>query len=134
MIAKRQPKRILIIDDDPDVVTYLETVLRDNGYEPICAADGAEGLRLARLHHPDLVCLDVVMPQPTGVRVFRELRDDRTLAGIPIVMVTGVQREFKDFIHHRRYYAPPDGYIAKPFDVAELLATLQRLLAAPAPA
>jgi len=128
MTPTEQPKKILVVDDDPDIVGYLETVLRDNGYEPLCALDGTQGLVLARQRKPDLICLDISMPAPTGVRVYRELRDDPELRSIPVVMVTGVQKEFKEFIHRRKRVPPPDGYISKPFDVDDLLATLRRLL------
>lgn len=133
MIREEPPKKILVVDDEPDVVAYLETVLRDNGYEPLCANDGTQGLALARQHKPDLICLDISMPAPTGVRVYRELRDDPELRAIPVVMVTGVPKQFKEFIHHRKRVPPPDGYIAKPFDVKELLGTLERLLGATVP-
>lgn len=121
-------RRILIIDDDPDVVTYLEAVFRDSGYEPLCAIDGATGLELARTQLPDLICLDISMPAPSGVRVYRELRGDPELSAIPVVMVTGVLRQFEEFIGRRRQVPPPDGYIAKPFQVEELLTVVRRLL------
>jgi len=126
-------KTVLLIDDEADIVSYLEAVLRDNGYDVLTTTDGAEGLRLARAERPDLICLDIAMPEPTGVRVYRDLRDDPQLARIPVVMVTGVMTQFKDFIHHRKHVPPPDGYIAKPFEVEELLATLARLLDAAPP-
>jgi CheY-like chemotaxis protein len=133
MSAGTQPAaRILIIDDDRDVVSYLETVLRDAGYTTVGTTSSSEGLKLARQLKPDLICLDIVMPEPTGVRVFRELRDDAELAGIPVVMITGVLPQFKEFIHHRKRVPPPDGYIAKPFEVGELLSTVERVLGAPA--
>ena len=128
------PKRILVIDDEQDVVSYLEAVLRDNGYEVVSTTDGSQAVALARTHHPNLVCLDIAMPEPTGVRIYRDLRDDPDLALIPVVMITGVIHQFRDFIHHRKHVPPPDGYIAKPFEVTELLETLERLLAAPAQA
>jgi CheY-like chemotaxis protein len=125
------PQRtILVIDDDADIVGYLEALLRDAGYRTLGVTDGKAGLALARAQHPDLVCLDIVMPEPTGVRVYRDLRDDPALRDIPVLMITGVMHQFKEFIHHRKRVPPPDGYIAKPFDVAELLATVERLLGA----
>ncbi len=132
MTPESTPRRILIIDDDADVVTYLETVFRDHGYEPLCAADGEAGLEIARAQLPDLICLDISMPAPSGVRVYRELRGDPKLAGIPVVMVTGVLRQFEDFIGRRRQVPPPDAYIAKPFQVEELLNVVRRILGAPA--
>jgi CheY-like chemotaxis protein len=128
---ERKPKRILVVDDEADVVSYLEAVLRDNGYEVLATTDGTEALRLVRSERPDLVCLDIAMPAPTGVKIYRELRDDPELRAIPVVMITGVIQQFRDFIHHRKRVPPPDGYIAKPFAVEELLETLQRLLPSP---
>jgi DNA-binding response OmpR family regulator len=119
---------ILIVDDDEDVVAYLSTVLKDNGYHPICATSGDDALELAREHRPDLICLDISMPPPTGVRVYRELRGDPELKAIPVIMVTGVEREFEEFIKTRRQVPPPDGYHRKPFDVDELLATVREIL------
>jgi CheY-like chemotaxis protein len=128
MAEPNRSPMILVIDDEADVVGYLETLLRDAGYRTVGATDGTTGLALARERHPDLVCLDIVMPAPTGVRVYRELRDDPALAHIPVLMITGVMYQFKEFIHHRKRVPPPDGYIAKPFEVPDLLATIERLL------
>jgi two-component system, OmpR family, phosphate regulon response regulator PhoB len=132
MPGQERQRRILIIDDEQDVVSYLESILNDNGYEAIGTTDSAAGIELARKIRPDLICLDIVMPPPTGVKVYRELRDDPTLLHIPVVMITGVMQQFKEFIHHRKKVPPPDGYIAKPFEIPELLATLERLLGQPA--
>jgi CheY-like chemotaxis protein len=124
----RDTRRILVVDDEADVVDYITAVLRDNGYEVVATTDGAEALRLVRSEAPDLVCLDIAMPAPTGVKIYRELRDDPQLRSIPVVMITGVIQQFRDFIHHRKRVPPPDGYIAKPFAIDELLETLERLL------
>lgn len=121
---------ILIIDDEPDVAKYLMRLFEDQGHRALTATDGERGLDLARRHAPDLICLDISMPAPSGVRVYRELRGDPATASIPVVMVTGVPRQFKEFISRRRQVPPPDGYIGKPFDPEELLATVSRLLAA----
>ncbi len=122
--------RIAVIDDDPDIVAYLTSVLVDNGYEVRSAGDGADGLELVRDWVPDLICLDIAMPEPTGVRVYRELRGDPLLGSVPVIMVTGVLPQFKDFIHHRKHVPPPDGYIQKPFEVEELLRVVTEVLAA----
>jgi CheY-like chemotaxis protein len=119
-----------VIDDDPAIVTYLSCLLVDNGYEVRWAGDGAAGLALVRQWVPDLICLDIAMPEPTGVRVYRQLRADPLLASIPVIMVTGVLPQFKEFIHHRRHVPPPSGYIQKPFDAEELLRVVGEVLAA----
>lgn len=131
MSEPKTQRTILVIDDDPDVVSYLESVLTDNGYAVLTAADGGEGLRLVRERRPDLVCLDIAMPEPSGVRVYREMCEDPELSHIPVVMITGVLPQFKEFIHHRKRVPPPAGYIQKPFDVDELLRTLEGVLRVP---
>lgn len=114
-------KRILVIDDEPDMVTYLTTLLEDNGYETITAADGDEGLTKIKGEKPDLVSLDLLMPNKTGIKLFRELRKDEEIANIPVVMVTGFgkddvpQMDFKKWVHERAV-KPPEAYIEKPVD------------------
>ena len=119
---------IIVVDDEQDVVTYLSTIFRDNGFRVIAATSGEEGLELARRDRPDLVCLDISMPAPSGVRVYRELREDPDLKSIPVVMVTGVTQQFEQFIKTRKQVPPPDGYISKPFEPDALLATVRGLL------
>lgn len=121
---------ILVIDDDPDVLAYLGAVFSDRGWRVVTAEDGGKGLDLARREGPDLICLDISMPPPTGVRVYRELRGDPVLKEIPVVMVTGVLKQFEGFIKSRRQVPPPDGYVSKPFEPSEVLRVVEKLLAA----
>jgi len=123
-----EKKRILVIDDDPDIVTYLTTLLEDNGYEPSKAFDGQEGIDKTKAEHPDLILLDITMPEKSGVKFYREVRDDPDLQKIPVVMVTGVMKEFEKFIKTRRQVPPPDGYIQKPINEKLLLSTISALL------
>jgi DNA-binding response OmpR family regulator len=125
MIAPNK-KVILVIEDEEDVRQFIVTVLNDHGFAVLEAADGVEGGHLARERKPHLITLDINLPNKTGVRLYRELRDDPDLARIPIVMVTGVPSEFREFIHHRRVVPPPEGYVAKPFTADELLAAVGR--------
>ena len=67
MSDQRTIKKILVVDDEPDVVSYLEMLLHDNGYETLSASDGQEALELARREHPDLVTLDISMPNVNGI-------------------------------------------------------------------
>lgn len=122
------PRTVLVVEDEPDVSTYVSAVLSDAGYKVLVAADGAEGLRLLKSRRPELVTLDINLPEKTGVKFYRELREDVETAGTPVVMVTGVQKEFKDFIHHRRKVLPPEGYVAKPFTAEQLLTAVERAL------
>jgi CheY-like chemotaxis protein len=129
-------KKILIVDDEPGLVTYLETLLQDNGYDTISAADGEQGFQKLRGERPDLVTLDISMPQTSGVRFYRNAKEDPNLAKIPVVIVTAVTGEagepeaFKKFISTRRQVPPPEGYIAKPIEPEALLRTIRDLLRA----
>ncbi len=123
-------KKIIVIDDDPHIVTFLTVLLQDNGYDTISAENGKVGLDKTRAEKPDLILLDITMPEKSGVKFYREVRDDEYLKKIPVVMVTGVTVDFKKFISTRRQVPPPDGYISKPVDRQELLDTIAQLLAA----
>ncbi len=121
-------KKVIVIDDEPDFVTFITLLLEDSGYETISAKDGQEGFEKIKAEHPDLVLLDITMPEKSGVRCYRDMRSDPELKSIPVVIVTGVAKEFKTFISTRRQVPPPDGFIAKPIDKQELLNIVARLL------
>ena len=127
-------KKILVIDDEPNVVAYLETLLQDNGYETVSARDGHAGMEMARNEKPDLITLDISMPEESGVRFYRDLKADSELADIPVVIVTGVTgygykpEDFQKFISSRKHVPPPDGFVAKPIDRDELLKGVSGLL------
>jgi CheY-like chemotaxis protein len=121
-------KKILVVDDEPDVVTYLCTVLRDHGYEAIEAFNGEEALEKIQQEHPDLVTLDITMPEMTGVKAYRRMREDAALKTIPIVIVTGITHDFKQFISSRTQVPPPEGYLEKPVKPEDLLAEVKRLI------
>lgn len=121
-------KRIIVIDDDENFATFMKVLLEDNGYTATIAHDGKEGLEKTRAEHPDLILLDITMPEKSGVRFYRDVREDDALKAIPVVMVTGVTEDFKKFIHTRRQVPPPDGYLSKPVKPQDLLDAVARLL------
>lgn len=127
-------KTILIIDDEPDTLTYFSSLLGDNGYATMTAENGQEALARVKEAAPDLITLDVTMPEKSGVRCYRELREHDAWRDIPVIMITGISEDFRTFISSRKHVPPPDGYLAKPVDEAELLAMVRTLLAARAPA
>ena len=83
-------KRVLIIDDDENIVRYLSVALHKSGYEPIGASNGKEGFEKVGVSHPDLIVLDIMMPKRTGWVVFRQLRKHEEYKSIPIIMLTSV--------------------------------------------
>jgi CheY-like chemotaxis protein len=121
-------KKILVADDEPDVVAYLSALLKDHGYEVLEASTGEETIETALRERPDLVTLDITMPETTGVKVYRVLREDPALRRIPVVIVTGISHDFKRFISTRRAVPPPEGYLEKPIKPEDFLAEVQRLL------
>lgn len=121
-------RKILVVDDEPDVVTYLGALLSDHGYAVSTAADGIEGFAAAKSEHPDLITLDITMPNESGVRMFRDLQDDPETAQIPVVIITGISLEFKRFIETRKRLRPPAGYFEKPIDRDEVLSRIRQIL------
>jgi len=127
-------KRVLVIDDEPSVVTYLETLLSDNGYETMSAENGRTGFEKAKQEKPDLVCLDITMPEESGIRFYRQLKEHTELAGTPVIVVTAVTgfggdpEPFRHFISTRKHVPPPEGFIAKPIDQQEFLGMVARVL------
>ena len=79
--------RVLVVDDEPDVVTFISTVLNDNGYETVTAKDGVEALERVKERRPDLISLDITMPEKSGVRFYRDMRESDEYKDIPIVIV-----------------------------------------------
>ena len=122
-------KTILVVEDEPDEVAYLSALFADNGFDVISAGNGQKGFAKAKAHHPDLITLDISMPEESGVRMFRDLQQDPATAGIPVIMITGVTHDFKRFIETRRQVHPPAGYFDKPPDREQLLARIHEILA-----
>ena len=127
-------RKILVIDDDPDILSFLTSLLQDHGYETCSAKNGEEGWEKVRQENPDLICLDLLMPQKSGVKLYGQIRKDPALKHIPVIMITGFgppeypDIDFKRFIHPRSAVPPPDGYLEKPIDRDALLATIARVL------
>jgi CheY-like chemotaxis protein len=121
-------KLILVVDDEEDVVSYLTSLLEDSGYETVSAIDGAEGFKLAREKKPALITLDITMPEESGVRMFRNLQQTEETSKIPVIIVTGVSSDFKQFIESRRQVHPPEAYFEKPIDKDEFLKKVKELI------
>jgi len=131
-------KTILIIDDDPDAILFLSTVLKDHGYRTIDAHDGEEGLMKAKSELPDLILLDLMMPQKSGIALLSDLKEAPSLKEIPVIMVTGVAGETGIKLDAFFERSPngeggddslrTEGYIEKPVDPQKLLALVRRVL------
>lgn len=119
--------KILIIDDEPDIVTYLRTLLEDHHYHIISASDGKAGLELARRERPDLVCLDIMMPKKTGVAVYQEMKTDVELKNIPVIIISAYESaySFKGQTFRRiikdKSIPEPLRFFEKPIDIDSFL-------------
>jgi len=122
-------KKILIIDDEEDVITYLSTLFTDNGYEVTSANDGKVGVDKAIAENPDLITLDISMPEESGVRTLRDLQTNQVTKNTPVIIVTGVSADIKKFIESRKQVHPPEGFFEKPIDRDKLLEKVQELIA-----
>lgn len=128
-------KTVLIVDDEPDVASYLEMILRDNGYETATAINGNDALEKVRKLKPDLVTLDISMPEASGTRFYKELKTDPELAETPVFIVTAVtglggdEQAYEKFISNRRLVPAPEGFFHKPIDRQAFLEAVQKRLA-----
>lgn len=121
-------KKILVVDDEPDVVTWLSVLLQEHGYDIITAVDGAEGFRKAESDHPDLITLDLSMGEDSGIKMYSRLLKSEALTGIPVIMVTGASRKVNDFLARMRKKKSPAGFFEKPVDAEEFLAKVKELI------
>jgi CheY-like chemotaxis protein len=114
------PKKILIVDDDPIIVKYLQAVFSDNGYATCNAASSMEGLELVRREMPDLITLDIQMPGEWGPRFYRRLRQDKELREIPVVVISGIDGDHavKDAV----------AFVKKPFDPEKLVGIVKNTI------
>lgn len=127
-------KKVLVVDDDPDVRSFVVTVLEENQYMPLVAKDGVEGLELVEKHKPDLIILDVLMPRGSGIRLYRKLKTSEDLKTIPIIMFTGIT--LRSFLKSQKALdefgdqdvPKPDIYLEKPVEPEELHAAIQKKL------
>lgn len=118
-------KRILIADDEPNIVISIEFLLKREGYEVIVAQNGAEALVKVREEKPDLVILDVMMPRRNGFEVCQDLRQDPEFADLRIMMLTAKGRDTEV---SKGLALGADVYMTKPFSTRELVAKVKALM------
>lgn len=149
-------KKVLVVDDDENTVKFMSVALSVNGYEPVAAYDGEEGLQKAEETNPDLILLDVMMPKRTGFVLFKQLRRSEKFKDIPVMMLTGVadvleedesqaegdtferpydslRESLKKAIKKMREEGleRPNRFIDKPIDPDELIVAVKELIGEP---
>jgi len=122
-------KKILIVDDEPNIVTALEYLLQRSGYEVLLAQDGEAALKQVEQHVPDLVLLDVMMSLKSGYEVCQRMRERPDWQHIKIIMLSARGREAEV---NKGLSLGADSYVTKPFSNKELVAKIEELLAAAA--
>ena len=118
--------KVLVVDDNPDLRTYVSRVLRQAGYQVLTARNGGEGFNAAQMHHPDLIVTDLMMPLVSGLDMIQMLRASEALRGTPIILLTAKVDEDTRIEGAER---GADAYLSKPFNDRELLAEVRNLLA-----
>jgi CheY-like chemotaxis protein len=138
-------QKILIVEDEPHMRTYLSTLLETEGYEPIVAKDGEEGVKKARKVKPQLIILDVMLPKMGGIRAYRELKTNDKLQNTPVIMLSAIAKktffESRDMLKYNdgktstMWSCPwdpslpePEAYIEKPPEREHLLEVIQGVL------
>ena len=127
-------KKVLIVEDEHHVVTYLETLLQDHGYETVSAMNGREAMERVKAERPSLITLDIAMPEESGIRFYRNLKEDPEFRDIPVIVVTAVTgyggdpTTFEHFLKSRRQIPPPEGFFSKPIDQEEFLRAVGELV------
>jgi CheY-like chemotaxis protein len=124
-------QKVLVVDDELHMRTFITTLLETNGFKPLAAENGAKGLKLAEKHKPALIILDVMMPKESGVQMYRAIKTDPTLKAIPVIIVSAVSK--KTFLHSQKVLdkykeesiPAPAAYIEKPPGADELLEAIQ---------
>jgi CheY-like chemotaxis protein len=127
-------KKVLVVDDDPDVRLFNTTVLEENGYLPLEAENGEEGLRMILAEKPDLVILDVLMPRQSGIRLYRELKTNAALKDLKVLILSGIAQ--KTFLRSQQALTEfgedsvpePEFYIEKPVDADVLAAKIKKAI------
>jgi len=128
------PKKVLVVDDDPDVRLFNSSVVQELGHTPIEASNGEEGQQMVARETPDLIILDVMMPLQSGIRLYRALRTDVAFAAIPVIILSGISE--RSFLKSQEALSAfgggevpaPEVYLEKPADAETLAHHIGRLL------
>ena len=127
-------KKVLIVDDDKDVRMFNAAVVEECGYTPVEAANGEEGLKIIKNDPPDLVTLDVLMPKQNGLRLYRELKTNKSLLGIPVIILSGIAK--RTFLRSQKALTQfgdkavpePESYLEKPVEPDDLAREIKKFL------
>jgi CheY-like chemotaxis protein len=126
--------KIALVDDEPDVVLFLQTALEDNDFIALTATGAVEGLDLIRREQPSLVCLDILMPEESGLSLYHKLKSDPGLRHIPVIILSGLSlsKDLRDVDYLRledgTTIPEPEGFIEKPAVADQFIALVREVL------
>ncbi len=132
-MASKTPKnkRIVIVDDEQDILTYLSVVLKGHAYLAYPADSAQAGLKLVSEVNPHLICLDIMMPKESGISLYTKIRKDSRFQHVPVLILSGVVREeeydFRKLVPDESI-PPPEAYLEKPIKVEHFLEVIHNLL------
>ncbi len=127
MVPEKGKNKILIVDDEPDMRIFISNLLDSEGFSPITAKDKTEGFKKAIEENPTVIILDMMMPGESGIQMYRDLKREKTLKDVPVIMLSTIDREtfFKVNIirgpHSGKVAMGPDTYLEKPPEAEDLL-------------
>jgi CheY-like chemotaxis protein len=127
-------QRVLVVDDETDMRVFLSNVIETGGYDPIVAINGTEGLKRALNENPDLIIVDMMMPQEDGLQMYQNLKYNEMLKHIPVIMLSSIDK--KTFYHYQQVknalpgkgVPEPEAYLEKPPEAEELLSLIHDML------
>ncbi|MFH1059150.1 MAG: response regulator [Pseudomonadota bacterium] len=127
-------QRILVVDDEMDLRTFISTLLESNGYRVAVAENGEQGMLKVKERKPALITLDVMMPKESGIKMYRDIKVNPEFKDVPVLIISGLAK--KTFLHSQKVLdkfknqnvPAPEGYIEKPPEPEELLAEVRRIL------
>ena len=124
-------RKVLIIDDEPDVVKYLTEILKDNDYTTYSADVVELGMEILEKIKPDLVCLDIMMPKESGISMYVKIRKDERFKHIPVLIISGVVQEnefdFRSYVPDKSI-PPPDYFFEKPISIARFMKIVDKFI------
>ncbi|MDH4136549.1 MAG: response regulator [Anaerolineae bacterium] len=122
-----EKKKVLCIEDEPEMIDLIRLILERKGFEVLGAVGGEEGLEVIRRERPDLILLDLMMPEVDGWEVYRQMKADEQLKDIPVIVVTAKAQSIDKVLG--LHIAKVDDYVTKPFGPQELLKSVNKVLA-----
>jgi CheY-like chemotaxis protein len=124
-------RRAVVIDDEPDLCSYISSILTDHGFETVVAHDAHSGESQIRDNPPDLICLDLMMPGRSGVQLFSRLKSNAATRDIPLIMITGIKEQLNiDWgqVAGQLRARKPDGFVEKPVDPVRLMRVIEDVM------